>query len=550
MSPFSPPDSRSLAAILEITAQLSSELDPSRLMRAIVTSGAELCGADRGGLFYREESLRRGGQLHSVVVASPSVEETTVRRLPDLFGLPRPHHPLHLANASADPTYSEAAHVMGVDSVLGIPVCDSEGEVMGALLYAHSEAERFDEPAISMAQAMASQAAVALRNAWLHERLRVSERRHSLILGGLDDVVFQTNGGVVSFLTDAWTRHTGQPVADVMGEPLAALFEDRDAVERVLASSHTSPHKPTHLSRVAARTAHRRVLFDVRWQWSADDEDSVIGIMTNVDDAVSLEAERIARRLADQARERTAQAERLKTALLVNLNHEFRTPLSVIMGGADILRDEIDPELAPLAADIGASGRRLHRTLTAVMNLARLEAGDVANHVSRGDLANVLSGLARRHQETAARKGVTLRLDAPPTLVSAFDPELLSQVVDALLDNAVRFTNAGSVVLRLGRRDGKVVVEVEDTGVGMSGEALGSIFDAFEQAHLSGVQRHEGIGIGLAIARRACDVMGGALEIESTPGTGTTARLTLPREASDGNEVAGAKAPTKEPANV
>lgn len=539
MDPFSPllhdasPEARSLAAVLAINAQLAAELDPDRLVRAIVASGVAVSGAAYGGLFYREESLRSEGELLSVIEAREEDAERA-RSLPYCFGLPRPGHPLCLDDAAADAALGGAAREAGVGSLLSVAVSDPDGEALGALLFAHPDAHAFGAQSAQLAQAMAHQAAIALRNAWLHRRLAERERRHALVLGGLHDVVFQTTGDRVTYLNDAWAVHSQTPISDALGQPLASLFHDADAVQAALDRSRERVYEPAYLIRMRLRGSD--TLFDLRWQHTYQEgERSLIGILTDVTDAVRLEAERAARQAAeqaraaaDEARERIARTERLKAALLVNLNHEFRTPLSVIMGCADVLGAEAEDELKPFAADIRASGQRLLTTLTAILDLSRMEAGEVAAEPVYDSLSTCLRAASDEVLPAARARGLTLTVDVPDALDLLFDAALLRHAVRPVLDNALVFTERGGVVVRAKRQDRAVVVEVSDTGIGIPGDQVATLFEPFEQVSVEQARPHQGAGVGLALARHAAHLLGGRLSAQSEVGRGTTVRLVLP----------------------
>lgn len=236
---------------------------------------------------------------------------------------------------------------------------------------------------------------------------------------------------------------------------------------------------------------------------------------------------------AERDRARAEAASAAKDALLANMSHEFRTPLTAILGFADLLEDEADAEQRAGLAAIGRGAHRLMGTLDGVLELAWLESRAAElDPVSRDVVAPVAAavGTMRRF---AAERGLSLDFDPPAEVFARIDPGALQHIVELLTDNAIRFTDAGGVVVMVRATDdtadgGSVVVEVVDTGLGMSPAFLGMACDPFVQASQGDARTHEGAGVGLAVARRLTDLMGGALAIESTLGQGTTARVTLP----------------------
>lgn len=244
------------------------------------------------------------------------------------------------------------------------------------------------------------------------------------------------------------------------------------------------------------------------------------------------------------ARERAEEASRAKSLFLANMSHEIRTPLNGILGMADILASDLaDPAQARTARTIRESGEMLLSILNDVLDMSKIEAGKLDLEIkpfSPDDLAQKVKAL---HRLRAREKGLEFTLDVAPHLPKRLgDPHRVTQILHNLLSNAVKFTETGRVVLRL--RDGTggpLVIEVEDTGIGMTPAQIARIFDDFEQADASMTRRYGGTGLGMSILRRLTEMMGGKVEIQSTPGQGTLVRVTLPLAAV---ETARTQAPT------
>lgn len=233
------------------------------------------------------------------------------------------------------------------------------------------------------------------------------------------------------------------------------------------------------------------------------------------------------------ALERAETANRLRDAIFANMTHEFRTPLAAILGSASILEMEVPAPLHEFVGAITSSGQRLLLLLDGVLHLATLQAGSVVAHPVPGCLATTLQGCADEVRPRAEAKGVAFEVDIPPPPVPfVFDAALVGRTLQPLLDNAVKFTDPGGrITLRLRTTPEAAIVEVEDTGIGMDAAFLARAFDPFEQASTGLSRTHEGAGVGLPVAHGMAQVMGADLALESTPGTGTVARLTLPRPA-------------------
>ena len=233
----------------------------------------------------------------------------------------------------------------------------------------------------------------------------------------------------------------------------------------------------------------------------------------------------------EQAKEEAEEAARLKSALLSNMNHEFRTPLTSIISFSQLL--EQSPELAEtFAGRIHSGGRRLLRTLNTVMDFAELEGGGATPTPQAFDARTVVQKVAGSFRRDAERTGLDLTTempDAPVTVV--LDQYLVERIGTHLVSNGIKFTEEGTVTLGVRTTRAGVELWVEDTGIGMTPAVQARAHEEFVQASTGDDRTHEGNGLGLTIVRRFAERMGGHVEIESTPGTGTCVTVRLPHTA-------------------
>ncbi len=238
-----------------------------------------------------------------------------------------------------------------------------------------------------------------------------------------------------------------------------------------------------------------------------------------------LRVELVARRLAQ---DRAEAASRAKDVLLANLNHEFRTPLTAVISGIEILEMEAADVDCEVLASIDRGARRLLTTLTGVLDLTEAESRE-APLLSPVDVSAVVREAVATVRYEAAEKGLQVVIhDEGGRATALASCAALRRVVDLLLDNAVRFTEAGAVVVSVGPSPDGVAVAVSDTGIGMAPEFVGRALEPFAQSSEGDARTHEGLGLGLTIAHRLATSMGGTLTIESAVGEGTTVRLVLP----------------------
>ncbi len=263
-------------------------------------------------------------------------------------------------------------------------------------------------------------------------------------------------------------------------------------------------------------------------------DDPRLGAMVNNFREVTgrLEAERELRRAKSAAEE----AQRLQQHFLTNLSHEFKTPLTLIRGPLETLaqdtgESDTGKKTLPL---IFRNIDRLDALLTELIDLARLEAGAFALRANQRDLCLFVRRQVEHFEEVATQKGIQLKLEAPDECGVFFDATKLDKVMANLIGNALKFSPADtSVRVNMYVRadadgEGQVEVAVSDQGPGMDEATRARVFERFYQGDAGLARGHEGMGIGMAIAREMVELHGGALTVESEPGMGSTFTFTLP----------------------
>ncbi|MCA3262755.1 MAG: HAMP domain-containing histidine kinase [Telmatospirillum sp.] len=237
------------------------------------------------------------------------------------------------------------------------------------------------------------------------------------------------------------------------------------------------------------------------------------------------------RRLAE-ALETSESASRLKSRFFANLSHELRTPLNAIIGFAEIMSGAvmgpIDRRYREYADDIHASGKHLLSLINDLLDMAKLEAGEMRAERQATDLAGAVESTLRMVREAARRAHLTLivEIDEPAVPVEV-DPRHLRQILLNLLSNAVKFTRAGGCVAVRLRSEASTgpIVEVADTGIGMTQDEIELALKPFGQVASSLARDHDGTGLGLPLVTALCDLNGIGFRIASAPGEGT--RVTL-----------------------
>ncbi len=235
----------------------------------------------------------------------------------------------------------------------------------------------------------------------------------------------------------------------------------------------------------------------------------------------------------DEKSRQLEAASRHKSEFLANMSHELRTPLNAISGFSQVLRKqlfgEINEKQAEYLDDILDSSRHLQSLIDDVLDLSKVEAGQIDLHVAPFSLPEALERGVVIVREQATREGVLVSLSSEPGVETVVgDERRIVQVIFNLLSNAVKFTPAGGTVdIAAARRDGEVRVSVTDTGPGIAPEDQDRIFEEFQQAD-AGKEQIEGTGLGLALSKRLVELHGGRIWVDSEQGRGSTFVFTLP----------------------
>jgi signal transduction histidine kinase len=238
----------------------------------------------------------------------------------------------------------------------------------------------------------------------------------------------------------------------------------------------------------------------------------------------------------ERARDAALEASRMKSSFVRNMSHEIRTPLTVILGYVRLIGEHLetigDETLRTFFDAVERSCTRLLNTVHSILDISRIESDTIEIHPEPIELGSFIQEKVADFRKVAQDKGLSLveEIDAHAAAV-VFDEYCLSRALASLLDNAIKFTEQGSVFVWLGRsRDGRLCLEVRDTGVGIDPAYIPHLYEAFSQERLGSARPFEGSGLGMALAKKFLEINGAAIAVESQKGKGSSFAIYFSRE--------------------
>ncbi len=578
------------ADFLKVISRSSFDLPP--VLESMVQSATRLCDADSGFLFrlqgdvYRVAAdYGRPSELRALIRqrAIRSGRQTLVGRIA------LTHRALHIPDVLADPEYCwpEAQRAGGYRTMLGIPLL-REGMPVGVIVLTRNAVRPFTEKQIQLLTTFADQAGIAIENVRLFSELQARTRElarsveelralgqttqavsSSLELrqvlstiaeqatklceadaGLITEYVestgeFRPSAGwnlsqafieAIQAAPPAWERGaTGRSVAAGQPVQIADILEEADYPFRDILGrqgyrailSIPLVHARRTLGTLAV-ARKRPGLFPER-------DIHLLSTFAN-QTIIAIEHAQLFQKLQEKA-EQLEAASRHKTNFLANMSHEFRTPLNAILGYTELILDSIYGEIPEKVREVllrlANSGRHLLAVINDVLDLSKIEAGELTLSLSDYSMKEVIHTVFSGLESLAAEKQLALKSAVPPDLpLGRGDERRLTQVLLNLVGNAIKFTDAGEVRVQVTLSDDEFLVEVADTGPGIAPEALERIFEDFQQAGSSDGRKRGGTGLGLPIAKRILELHGGRIWVESSLGRGSTFRFTLPVRVS------------------
>jgi two-component system, NtrC family, sensor histidine kinase KinB len=488
---------------------LATELDPGAILGEVVEQAPALLGADAASVRRLEDdslvvSAASGEGAESAIGTHAPASAWLVGDIVQSRG------PKAVADVAGDRRLLDADPILakGYESYLGVPLFGAEGELYGVLAVYGRRPRPWLQEEIEALAALAGNASAVLANADLYQKVKDEQDRNSAIIENIaDGIVAVDREGTVVLWNAAAEQITGVPAGEAIGRTPAQVLQ------RTLESGQPGA---TRDRLVPIRRGGEDVWLSVSEAVMRDPLGAVAGRIFAFRDVSS---ERV--------------VEEMKSEFVAAVSHELRTPLTSIYGFAEtLLRQDVlfeEHERRTFLGFIASEAQRLTGIVDALLNVARLDAGDLQMELASIDVRTVVSEVVTGVRESGAVNGHSIVVDLPTEpLDAAADRDKLRQILANLVDNAVKFSpDGGTVTIAARRKSGAVEVRVVDRGPGIPAAERARIFRKFYRGDFAR-DRPGSTGLGLFIAEGLVRAMGGRIWVDSEEGEGSSFAFELP----------------------
>ncbi len=526
-------------ALLDTMADLSAELELSKVLRAVLERAVALLGVTGGEVAIYEEDKEE-----LVVVASENIgKDSTGTRLKigegAMGSVAESREPLIIPSYGEWLKRSDKYADVTVHSVMAAPLLIGR-RLVGAIATVHADPNRiFNEDDLRLLNMFAPQAAIAIENARLYTTAqRQKQYFEELVRNSPVAIVVLNAGHNILSCNPAFESLFGYSQEEVANRNLDQLITTEETRAEAVAYTEEGLDRTVH--GIGRRRRKDGQLVDVEILGvPVIVSGEHVGLMGLYHDVTELL----------RARRDAENANSAKSRFLANMSHELRTPLNAILGYSEMLQEEAEDigqsDFVPDLQKIHAAGRHLLTLINDVLDLSKIEAGKMELVPEHFDVRALVDEVATTIRPLVENNSNRLDVDCADDVAGMHsDLTRIRQILLNLLSNASKFTENGTITLDVDREGGPesghdvIVFSVSDSGIGMTQEQIARLFEPFSQAEAATSQRYGGTGLGLAISRRLCRMMGGDISVESEYRGGSTFTARLPADI-DANTEAG-----------
>ncbi len=505
--------------LYRISRELNAAMDLDSTLSRVLETTIRSTGVSRGSLILLDEQGAILRHIYSFQGEIATVSEVVRGRIVEkgLAGwVIRNRQAVIVPDTEQDPRWLELeARQAPAGSALCVPLIHQE-KVVGVLTLIHREKGRFSPADLDLVQTIASQAAIALVKARLYEEIEQERGRLKAILNGSSEPIIVTDGDLrITLLNPAAEQAFGISLQEAAGRPLEEAIPLPPLLQAFRQAQEGEPSPATEVPLPDGRTLFFSVSFVPA---GPQGEGGWVAVMQDITYIKAIN--------------------QMKNEFVSTVSHDLRTPLSTIHGYGEVLlrmiedRDQerlFDGPGAEIARRVMGNARRLTDLVEELLDLGKIESG-VEVFWEPCDLADLTAQAVEGARFQAGECQIDLRAEIAPLLRPVLgNPIRLRQVLDNLIQNALKYTPAGGMVtVRAREKENRVVVTVEDSGIGIPREALPRVFEKFYRVPHPGAPRTAGIGLGLAIVKAVVEQHSGQVWVESEPGQGSTFGFSIP----------------------
>ncbi|MCF8413410.1 MAG: PAS domain S-box protein [Melioribacteraceae bacterium] len=363
------------------------------------------------------------------------------------------------------------------------------------------------------------------------EKLMKNEKFLSKLFDSVNDAIFTVSmrDRKIQRINKAVLELFGCDQDELIGKGTQVLFSSKEEFLKygTMITEAKNENKPFVRAELKLlRKDRTKIYCDVQTSFLRETgtSDMVISVLRDITEKREMINELIA------SKEKAEEMNLLKTNFLANMSHELRTPLIGINGFADLLMQDLEePDLKEMAENIYNSGNRLSETLNLILDLSKFETENVKFNYEKIDLIKETDETLNLFSKVAEKKGLYLKSTySHPSIIIYTDERAYRTILNNLINNAIKFTREGGVIVDVSVKENHTEIKVKDTGIGISEEYLKTIFEEFRQVSEGMSRNFEGTGLGLNITKKLVEKFGGEIYVESEPGKGATFHVKLP----------------------